>query len=306
MTPKKILKLREKIATRTFELGIIPVFDERGHHYKQGFDGEEYRSITTKLQTVKDPGLMHWYQNRSLEYIQTKLPEGFVMAPGKIIPYIEEAKKAPVNEFQGAGNIGTAVHSTREAWFRNWIETGDSDILKVEFPNVDNLLGSPYAVNSHIASFEAIKRCITNLKAEPLACELPLIDHKVRVGGTGDDIWAVPIETKTEHYDPQMGKYIKIKIRWEIWFVDLKTSNIGNKDSYMLQVASYVHMFEKLYKIKVDKVFILHTDKERFGDYELIPVKEPKRLWEIAKVAFKLSDMLEEVKGIKKLHGVTI
>jgi hypothetical protein len=252
---------------------------------------------------------MNWKMNRAVDFFSDFLKkltaEGF--ATLNIGELAEQSKEAPVKEFEGAGNIGTAVHSWREAWFNYWILTGDNNIANVpQLPNVDKLLGSRFAINSWLASTEAIKRCIADLQAQPLACELPLADRQTETGGMGDDIWAVPIFQKEATGTPEMGQGYKVKVKWEYWFVDLKTSNIGNKDSYMLQVATYVHMFEKLYKIKIHKVFILHTSKERFGDYELIPVKEPKRLWQIAKVAFKLSDMLSEVKEIKKLKGVSI
>lgn len=311
-TAKRVLNLRAKIAKRREELGIIPVFDKRGHHYILP-GNEEFNSVTQKLQTVKDPGLMNWRRDRSLGYLTDVLMTMFKNQASfahdyDILKEIDIAREAPVREFEGAGNIGTAVHAWREAWFNNWIVTGEKN-APVNFPDPTSYLVNQYAQNSYTASTEAIKRCINDLKAEPLAVELPLVDVGTKTGGTGDDIWAVPIFEKVEYPavegDPLSGGY-KIKVRWEIWFVDLKTSNIGNKDSYMLQVATYVHMFEKLYGIKIDKTFILHTSKEKFGQYELIPVKEPKRLWQIAKVAFKLSDMLEEIKEIKKLKGVTI
>lgn len=317
MTPRKIQNLREKIAKRRAELGIIPIFDDRGHHYKFP-DSEEYKSVTYKLRNVKDEGLMNWRRDRALEEIERQFQpyyaepfEEYRMPKIHFPAMLEAAREAPVKEFEGAGNIGTATHAWREAWFNYWILTGDSDIANVpRFPNVDSYLANKYAVNSWLASTEAIKRAIFDLKAQPLACELPLADRDTKTGGTGDDIWAVPIEERIPYMpDPLDGPLSggwKIKTKWENWFVDLKTSNIGNKDSYMLQVATYVHMFEKLYKIKIDKVFILHTSKEKFGQYELIPVKDHKRLWQIAKVAFKLSDMLEEVKEIKKLKGAAI
>jgi hypothetical protein len=59
-------------------------------------------------------------------------------------------------------------------------------------------------------------------------------------------------------------------------------------------------MFKKLYKIKIDKVFILHTSKTRFGEYNLIPLKHPQRYFQMAKAAYKLYDDLEELEQLKQ------
>ncbi len=266
---RKVLRLRKKIAARTAELGIRPDHTEDGHFYVYG--ETKYPSVTGKLQVVKDPGLMNWKMNRALEYAEKALSA--IQQP-PLIQIIKEAKLAPQLEFKEAGSIGNIVHAWRETWFNEWIKAGWLPHPK-DFPTDSD--------QRVIAASEAIKKCVNFFHAQPLACELKLADDKLKLGGTLDDLWAVPVEGKLE-----------------TWLIDLKTSNIGNKNSYMMQVATYWAMFKKLYKMKINRVFILHTSKTVFGGYDMIEVKHPKRYFEMAKTAFKLSDELEELTEIKK------
>lgn len=266
---RKVLRLRKKIAARTAELNIRTDHSEDGHFYVYG--ESKYPSVTGKLQVVKDPGLSNWKMNRACDYIKGKFDEGIIL---NIEECIKNAKIAPQLEFKEAGSIGNIVHAWRETWFNEWIKAGWLPHPK-DFPTDSD--------QRVIAASEAIKKCVNFFHAQPLACELKLADDKLKLGGTLDDLWAVPVEGKLE-----------------TWLIDLKTSNIGNKNSYMMQVATYWAMFKKLYKMKIDRVFILHTSKTVFGEYEMIEVKHPKRYFEMAKTAFKLSDELEELTEIKK------
>jgi hypothetical protein len=65
-------------------------------------------------------------------------------------------------------------------------------------------------------------------------------------------------------------------------------------------------MFRKLYKIKIDRVFILHTSKEIFGKYELIELKHIKRYLQMAKNALKLYDDIQELEQLKRPEIVRI
>lgn len=297
--PIRVKNLRSKIKARTAELGIVTDHDEKGHWYKSG--GHRYPSVTRKLALIKDEGLMNWKMNTALGHIGQvlKILKASEWDEGKIIALIKDAKLAHQLEFEGAGDIGKAVHDWREEWFSQWIEWASkvSDLKNYEISLPDD--ERPQVK----ASCEAIRRCIWDLKAQPLACELALTDDKLELGGMLDDIWAVPIDTKVKASlvsgDPLSGGY-KLKRKWEVWFLDLKTSNIGNKNSYYMQVATYWAMFRKLYKIKIDKVFILHTSKTRFGEYELIPVKHPAEYFKMAKTTYKLYDDLQRLKELKK------
>lgn len=278
---RTVSSLRAKIKRKTIELGIIPVWDDRGHHYKFP-DSEEYESVTSKLQIVKDPGLMNWKMNKACDFILQNLFNQDFTNPEALIA---AAKQVPTQEFEGAGDIGKAVHAWREIWFENWIRTGNSEIdpglMSTKLDQlIENVPWEPFK-----AATQGIINAVKDLKAVPLACELSLADRELKVGGMLDDIWWVNGET---------------------WLIDLKTSNIGNKNSYYMQVAAYWYMFRKLYRLKVDKLFILHVSKTKFGEYELIELKHPKRYWEMAKSAFKLSDDLAELEELKKPEIIKI
>lgn len=299
MPPKKVQNLRNKIAERTLELGIIPVWDNRGHHYKFP-DSPEYRSVTSKLQVVKDEGLRNWYMNRACEYITENLESIDTDNPEAWEAFIKAAKQYPVTVFQTAGDIGTTVHDWREVWIKEWMRTGSQPL--VTYPDDPRP-----EVKASVAGYV---KAINDLRAEPVACELSLADRKLKVGGMLDDMWMVPFEEKipsewpttgVKTYDDLVASGYKVKTRWELWLVDLKTSNIGNKNSYYMQVAAYWYMFRKLYPgIKIDKLFILNTSKEIFGDYDMIPLLHPERYFQMAKSAFKLSDDIFELEQLKK------
>lgn len=289
---KKIQNLRNKIAARTAELNIRPDHDNTGHYYLMG--DQRYPSVTKKLGLIKDEGLMNWKMNRALEYMENDLSTNHkeeYVSEINILELIQQAKLAPQLEFEGAGDIGSTTHGWREEWFQRWI-TENWIIPEIPYPTQDP---RPEVK----AGCEGIKRAIADLKAQPLACELRLADAILQLGGSLDDIWAVPVDSKIPDNSLGEGGF-KIKRKWEIWLVDLKTSNIGNKNSYYMQVATYWHMFTKLYKIKIDKLFILHTSKTRFGEYELIPLKHPKRYWQMAKNVYRLYDDMQELEQLKK------
>jgi len=273
----KIQRLREKIALRTKELGVEPAHDSTGHWYR--FNNNLYPSVTAKLSLLKDPGLANWKMNKALESIAEKWRPNQGYGQELIDAIIVEAKAKPQMEFEGAGDIGTVVHKWREEWFRRWIECDLTDDRE--------FIHSPRDPRPEvIASCKAIENCINKLQAQPLACELFLADEKLKLGGTLDDIWRVGDET---------------------WLVDLKTSNqVWSKNSYFFQVVLYWHMFWKLYKIKIDKIYILHTSKKIFGSYELIPLLHPQRYLRMAKNALKLYDDLKELDQIKRLPIVKI
>lgn len=263
---RKVSALRQRIYQRTLALGIIPVYDERGHHYKFP-DSTEYRSVTSKLQVIKDEGLMNWKMNRALGHIRKYWLPNQPLQQLEIDTIITDARNVPQQEFQGAGDIGSTVHNWREKWFGPWI----SRFLTVPPPIQDTR-------PAVLSAIQGIRQAVQDHKVQPLACELALADRTLQVGGMLDDLWFVG---------------------GQIWLVDLKTSNIGNKNSYYMQVAAYWYMFRKLYKIKVDRLFILHVSKEVHGKYDLIELKHPNEYWQMAKTAFKLSDdllYLEELK----------
>lgn len=263
----KIQRLRNKIQTRTVELNIG--FESRpdGHWY--GFGKPIWPGVTTKLQILKDQGLANWKMKRALEYVNERIVQNVQYSESDISQIIQGAKLAPQQEFEGAGDIGTAVHAWRELWMRNWIMAGKD----ISTPPIKDIRP---AVKSAAWGFY---NCLRAIKAEPLACELWLADEKLQLGGTLDDLWRV----NNQNY-----------------LIDLKTSNIGNKNSYYLQVATYWKMFRRLYRIKIDKIFILHVSKTHHGEYKLIELKDIEKYYKMAEHTFKLYDDLQKLKELKK------
>lgn len=282
MTPTRVQNLRRKIQAKTQELGIEADHDDTGHYYK--FNGVRYPSVTKKLAMLKDEGLMNWKMNRALEFLQDKAIE-FQMGIGdeKLKRFLQEAKLAPQQEFEGAGDVGRAVHDWREGAFNQWIKEG-----WVEDVPLWEVSDDRPAVKSACA---AIEHCVKDNNIQPLACELFVADEKLKIGGTLDDLWVASDLPKRKH---------------ETWLIDLKTSNIGNKNSYYMQVATYWAMFKRLYKIKIDRVFILHVSKTKYGAYKLIELKHPRRYFQMAKSTYKLYDDIKELEELKKPEVVKV
>jgi hypothetical protein len=266
----RVEKLRNKIKTRTAELNIAPDHDENGHFYK--FNGNRYPSVTGRLQILKDPSLQNWKMNKALEYVYTALSSPQQPPLEQII---QEAKLVPQQEFEGAGDIGKQVHAWRESLFQRWIIEG---INNSKIPPI--LDTNPQVVSG----IRAIIKFLVDTHYTPLACELYLADEKLGIGGTADDIGIL---------DGKVG------------FMDLKSANIGDKDSYFYQVALYVKMFEKLYGIRTMWHKILHVSKTD-GTYKLIDIPDIRKRIEEAKKIIKVSTFLENLREEKKKKAIII
>jgi len=210
----------------------------------------------------------NWKLARAMDYIFQHFPE---INNENILEYLDKAKKAPQLEFENAGNIGREVHGWREEWFGRIIkgDERDSRLISSSSPPV-------------ISCCRAIQKFVSDYDYHPIACELYLADHKFKLGGTLDDIGFVG---------------------GELSLVDLKTSNIGDKNSYFHQVALYYLMFWRLYKIRIKKFYILHVSKTD-GTYNLIEIKNMPQLIKEAKLVLKLSDALDRLTESKKKERV--
>ena len=276
---RKAWKLRRKIENTTLGLGIKTDHDETGHYYL--FNGKRLPSVTAKLQILKDPSLANWKMNRALEYIKQNIGRLALKVAIKedYESIFDEAKLAPQLEFEGAGDIGKAVHNWRENWFRDIIENGiDPELI----PAPPNYPATPEP--SVMSGCRAVNRFVKDTGYIPLACELFLADEKLNIGGTGDDIGLLD------------GK---------VAFIDLKTSNIADKDSYFYQVALYVCMFERLYHIRTQVHKILHVSKTD-GTYKLLDIPDIRRRIREAKQIIKVDAFLAELREAKKKVPIVI
>jgi len=271
---RKAAKLRQKIANITLGLDIKTDHDENGHFYL--FNGKRLPSVTGKLQILKDPSLANWKMNMAIRHVKTYWFPDTPFSLEQIEGILTGASLAGQLEFEGAGDIGKQVHNWREEWFRKIIETGN----RTEF-HQSSIVPTKSEV---ISGCRAIGKFMSDTKYLPLACELYLADETLGVGGTGDDVGMLD------------GK---------VAFIDLKTSNIGDKDAYFYQVALYVYMFEKLYGIRTQVHKIIHVSKTD-GTYKLIDIPDIRKRIREAKHLIKVDNFLAELRESKKKQPIII
>lgn len=277
---KTVKKYRELFASGP---KIITAHTDKGHFYVSPTNPEPYHSVSYFTSFIKDPSLANWKMNRALDFIGNRWTPGTSYEIAAINQIIEHASIAPEGEFKDAGSIGTQTHAWRQTFFQWWINSGKanlSDKLIDDIPLPDNC--DPEV----ISGCRAIKRFLKETGAVPVACELPLVDDELKVGGTIDDLMVFPNEQKfyytsktviTED-DLQPGKVIpidpleggyKTSFKPYLGFVDLKTSSQGKKPAYAFQVRGfYQRMIWKTFHVKPKKTAILHTSKAD-GTYKL-------------------------------------
>lgn len=301
MFPQKLAeKYRALIRERMPK--IETAHDETGHYYV--LNGQKYPSVTAQLQMLKDEGLMNWKMNRALKHIENEIfkiqTDGRNQMNSVSIEYlrilIEQARLVPIKEFEGAGDIGRQVHEWREKWFKELIEG------KTELISASHIGTTDPAVTS---ATRAIRKFVTETNYIPVACELFLADPVLGIGGTLDDIGILPGAYKEPYSDPVLGGGYKLRYNPKLVLIDLKTSNIGNKTSYYLQVALYYYMFKKLTGISIKEFYILHVSKTD-GTYKLIPIKNMTQLIRDAKTLLKLKKSLDRIDGEKKKEPIVV
>lgn len=298
MSPQKLAeKYRALIKTRMSLYDIGTAHDEKSHWYTM--DGLKYPSVTAKLQILKDEGLMNWKMNRALEYLRNYIMAGsnIDLDSNNIDEFIAEAKLAPQLEFEGAGSIGTQVHDWRERWFSEIIQSTDD-------MTIDHVLDKD-ADSAVISGCRGIHKFMEETDYIPVATELRLASHELKLGGSLDDIGILPHPYKVEVDNPVLGKGYKIRYKPKLALIDLKTSNIGDKASYFLQVALYYYMFKRLTGITLQEFYILHVSKVD-GTYKLIPIPDIVERIKDAKLVLKLNDSLERIAEAKKKKPIII
>lgn len=290
---------------------VTTAHTEKGHFYINPGTEEKYHSVTYFTNFIKDPSLANWKMNRALDVVDKQ----FVCLDGdKFIlhspalrswkEFLDYCKSAPEGEFQNAGDIGTQTHAWRQAYFQRWIDQGwisltDQEIDDWKFPvNADPEV---------ISGCRAIKWFLKETGYIPVACELPLVDDELKVGGTIDDLGVFPNPIKVPllkegalygeytEQDAWMKDGYKIKYFPYLGFVDLKTSNQGKKPAYAYQVRGfYQRMIRKTFGVKPKKTYILHTSKDD-GTYKLIDLTEMKHLQKDAEDLVRLSRSWDKV-----------
>ena len=288
------------------EGSVIPVFDETGHHYKvmtpdkDGTVGNVYPSVTGKLQVIKDESLAEYKKNRALDYIFAHWNE-FTQA--NVMEHLDKAGKEAQLNLENAGDIGTIVHELREKYFKGWI-AGHKAISAV------SCIPAGQEDVRVVSCLRALDKFCLDYNYTPITCELYVYSHKLKVGGTLDDIGFTTRITKEgnpncEHdmiEEPKRNIRNCVKcgqrVKDELTLIDIKTSN-AFKDHYFFQVGLYRYMFCKLTELKIARNLIVKLSKKD-GTYGIEDLKQAGILGSYAKSIMRMNDGVTYVRKLRK------
>ena len=265
--------LRQRISERLPEGLVTPEHTSDGHFYRvqgQNMTSVLYPSVTAKLQILKDEGLMNWKMNQAIEYVSTHWATA--QSEEALANILKDARQSPVDIFEDAGDIGSAVHGYREKYFNNDFKIVATDCIPED----------EYDVRS-VSCMRALESFVLQTGYQPIACELPLYSHELKLGGTLDDIGLID------------GKLV---------LMDLKTSN-QLKDSYWAQVALYRKMFVSLTGLRPARSFILRLSKTD-GTYQIEELKDITAVTKWAVHVVQASNGLGMVKELRKRERITL
>lgn len=298
----KIIEIRKKIEEALPFGRVIPRHSDKGHFYEI-IDGAMtvppiYSSVTGKLNILKDESLINFKMNRVLEYFFGHYKE---INESNIMEHIAKAEAVPQQDFESAGDIGTRVHLYRQSIFEEWIKTGIKPKDFISFiPEVEKDIRAVSAVR-------ALKKFVDEYDYIPVVCELLVYSHKLKVAGTLDDLGIIKHYIRKGDKDCQheiihnlkteVYNCLKCDMKYENEFIllDLKTSNSITKPHYFFQVALYCGMFVELTGLKPKRCIILQVSKEK-GDYKILDLKKPTRIFNYAKHFLKVNDGLDFIR----------
>lgn len=271
---KKIERARTNLAY--YKEMVTPDHDQSGHWYLLG--GKRLPSVTTALQLVKDDSIRNWKMNRALDHFIGELTKSITLPSVEELQELKQkAKDAPQQEFVEAGDIGSAVHTLREIYISEWLEHG----RRPGYALVELQQTAPeiFKYDARVTScLLALDKFYTQMKYEPVACEMPVGHIPYNIAGSIDDLGFISSSDN-------------------LFLMDLKTSNHGEKLSYWLQVVTYAHLLERMTRIRVDKINIVHVSKTD-ATYKLFPVPFKPELIKCALNIIKASNSVKEVERI--------
>lgn len=261
--------LRKLIFAKIPEGSVIPRHTDKEHLYEiVPCGGKIFKSVTTRLQILKDESLITYKMNRALDYIFANYPK---FTDENIMEHLDVASKQSGFILEDAGDIGTAIHNYREAYFGDWIKNKKR----------------PESVLSYIPEYQtdiratsgmrALEKFVTENNYAPVACELKVWDEKFEVAGTLDDVGVM---------------------NGEMVLMDLKTSN-QFKNHYFFQVALYYMMFRKLTELKPKRCFILKVSKDD-GTYKIEELYNISKLVRYAKSMLRTNEGLDFIRTVRK------
>jgi hypothetical protein len=265
-------ELRTKILEALPEGTVVPRHTEKAHFYEVPRVGATYPSVTGKLQALKDEGLINYKMNRALEYVSSHREE--MVDPERAMQVLDEASKESDVVLRDAGEIGTIIHDAREAYFAEWIKTG-------ERPQGDlkRFIRTGVTDRRAISGLRGVERFAIECKYQPIASELYVYDEEWETAGSLDDVGLIgDAETFV--------------------LLDLKSSN-RFKAHYFFQVSMYWRMFGKLTGIWPERALILKSSKED-GTYKLEELRDLPRLVEYAGHLIKVNEGLSFIEAMRK------
>lgn len=301
-------EIRETILLKLPEGKVIPRHTEKEHFYEiKEFVGSEnkgpiYPSVTGKLQILKDPSLINYKMNRSLDYVFAHFKE---FTDANIMEQMDIASKVSGGILEDAGDIGTRIHDLREKIFKEWIKIGVRPNDFVSFiPKGEEDVRT-------ISALRALEKFCIERDYIPLVSELYVYSHKFKVAGSLDDIGLIKkvlVESLDkdclhdsnimEHGGKMTCLRCGLQYKYELCLLDVKTSN-QLKDHYFFQVALYGWMFKELTGLKPSRQFILKLSKED-GTYKIEDLKKPSALARYSKHMLKTNEGIEFIKTLRK------
>lgn len=304
-------QIRTQINKAMPEGSVIAVHNEKGHFYKimtpdeNGAVGNVYSSVTSKLQILKDESLINYKMNQAIQYVFRKYKE---FNDSNIMEHLDIAARTSVDILTDAGDIGNEIHEARERYFKDWIKTGvrPADILNyIPSDNPDIRMKS---------ALRALQTFVLAHSYVPIMTELFVYSHKLKVGGTLDDLGLM--RKVVREGDPNCVHNTKFsdvgnsflvgnhcvkcdyKFRTQFVLMDIKTSN-QFKDHYFFQVALYNFMFYRLTGLRPQRCFILKLSKED-GTYKLEDLVRPSTLGAYARSMIRTHNGIQYIRELRK------
>lgn len=262
MTVEEIQKIIEKKVTGKF----LPKHTTTGHWYLHVKSGKLLASVSTKL-IIEKEHLKRWAVNKALDYMKSFWT---VLCDDNQEELYRDAYSAHIQIRDSAGNTGSNAHSALEDFVLEWQKTGVKPVSIIPFVKDQN-------DNSAIAAARSVEEFFNNhTEVQIVSTELVVGDVTVNSAGTLDAIalWGE-----------------------DLVLLDYKTSNQVS-DSFALQIAAYVKMFEKMTKLKISKAKIFHMSKD-YAKCTVYDLVDTDSAWNAFKAISKVYDWIHN--GQKKI-----
>ncbi len=302
--------IRNKIALAIPEGSVIAEHTKDGHFYRimtpdaKGVTDNVYPSVTGKLQIIKDESLINYKKNQVIQYVFKNYAK---FTDANIMEHLALAERVPEDILADAGDIGTEIHDCREEIFKHWIATGVR-------PEDFTAFIKPEQIDIRMRSaIRALQKFCVEHAYVPVATELFVYSHKLRVAGTLDDLGLMRRvvdkgDPACKHETMMVARKVGVdrsvcvkcdyKERFDFVLMDLKTSN-AFKDHYFFQVALYYWMLCELIGIRPDRCFILKVSKED-GTYKIEDLKRPAMLASYSRSMIRTHNGIMYIRGIRR------